>query len=77
MVVPAVAQEPTEEKDDEENKWEEEPDMFEEDRLPEVVKKNGHRSAREIRDQIMLAVAEHTAGIPQSDDITLVVIKRM
>lgn len=51
--------------------------MFEEERLVEVVRSNCHRSAREIRDAVMEAVAEHTAGTPQSDDITLVVIKRI
>jgi serine phosphatase RsbU (regulator of sigma subunit) len=51
--------------------------MFEEDRLVDVVKNNSHRTAREIRDEIMSAVADHAAGIAQSVDITLVVIKRM
>jgi sigma-B regulation protein RsbU (phosphoserine phosphatase) len=65
--------------DDEE--WDEDeplpvPNMFEEERLVDVVRDNAERSAREIRDAVMAAVVEHTAGMPQSDDITLVVIKR-
>ncbi len=30
----------------------------------------------EIQSAILQAISEHTANIPQSDDITLVVIKR-
>ena len=48
----------------------------EEERLVEVVRQHAGGTAREIRDAVLEAVAEHTAGTPQSDDITLVVIKR-
>ena len=50
--------------------------MFGEERLIELVKENAARSASEIREAILTAVTDHAAGVPQSDDITLVVIKR-
>jgi serine phosphatase RsbU (regulator of sigma subunit) len=40
------------------------------------VRRNSDRSAEAIRDAILASVAHHTAGAPQSDDITLVVVKR-
>jgi hypothetical protein len=51
--------------------------FFEERRLLEVVRAQRHRPAAQIRDAILRAVAQHTAGIPQSDDITLIVVKRV
>ncbi|MFC1544475.1 PP2C family protein-serine/threonine phosphatase, partial [Gemmatimonadota bacterium] len=64
--------------DEDEDDWDvaEEPNMFEEERLVKVVRQHAGGTAREIRDAVLGAVAEHTAGTPQSDDITLVVIKR-
>jgi len=50
--------------------------MFGERRLLDVVAANAHLSAVRIREAILSAVSDHTAGVPQSDDITLVVIKR-
>jgi serine phosphatase RsbU (regulator of sigma subunit) len=50
--------------------------MFGEGALLEVVRRNSDRSAEAIRDAILASVAHHTAGAPQSDDITLVVVKR-
>ena len=51
--------------------------FFEEYRLLEVVRAHRHRPAAQIRDAILRAVADHTAGIRQSDDITLIVMKRI
>jgi sigma-B regulation protein RsbU (phosphoserine phosphatase) len=50
--------------------------LFGEDRLIEVIR--GHRTgtAREIQSAILAAISEFTGSSPQSDDITLVVIKR-
>jgi len=50
--------------------------LFGEERLIEVVQHNSNKSAREIQSAILDAISAHTANIPQSDDITLVVIKR-
>ncbi len=56
---------------------EEDPDsLFGEDALKEVLRRNSHLPASGIKDAVLAAVAEHTAGEPQSDDITLVVIRR-
>ncbi len=49
---------------------------FEEARLIEVIKKNLDKSARDIQSAILEAISDFTAGAPQNDDITLVVIKR-
>ena len=50
--------------------------LFGEERLIEVARANMARSARGIQSFILKAITEHTAGVPQFDDITLVVIKR-
>jgi serine phosphatase RsbU (regulator of sigma subunit) len=50
--------------------------LFGEHRLLEVLRENQESSAREIQAAILRAIAEHTGNSPQSDDITLVVIKR-
>jgi len=56
---------------------EEDPDsMFGEEALQEVLKANRHLPAAAIKEAILEAVARHTAGEAQSDDITLVVIRR-
>lgn len=49
---------------------------FGEDRLIQVIRRNLSRRASGIQEAVLEAVAAHTAGAPQSDDITLVVIKR-
>jgi sigma-B regulation protein RsbU (phosphoserine phosphatase) len=49
---------------------------FGEERLVEVVKTHLQNSAREIQSEILKAISDFTAGAPQNDDITLVVIKR-
>ena len=56
---------------------EEEVNLFEVERLEQVVVRHRHQGAQAIQDAILEEVARHTAGIPQSDDITLVVIKRV
>jgi len=50
--------------------------MFGEEALCEVLKRNRHLPASGIQDAILAAVADHTRGVAQSDDITLVVIRR-
>jgi len=56
---------------------EDDPDaMFGEEALRRVVLENRHLPAAGIQEAILAAVAGHTAGVPQSDDITLVVIRR-
>ncbi len=56
---------------------EEDPEaMFGEERLCEVLRRNRHLPASGIQDAILAAVADHTRGVVQADDITLVVIRR-
>jgi sigma-B regulation protein RsbU (phosphoserine phosphatase) len=50
--------------------------MFGEDALLEVLHRNRHLPAGGIKDAILAAVSDHTLGVAQSDDITLVVIRR-
>ncbi len=50
--------------------------MFGEQALMEILKSHGHLPAVGIKEAILDAVKFHTAGMRQSDDITLVVIKR-
>ncbi|MGB2905458.1 MAG: SpoIIE family protein phosphatase [Candidatus Aminicenantaceae bacterium] len=50
--------------------------LFGEDRLIEVILEHRTGSAREIQSAILAAISEFTGSAPQSDDITLVVIKR-
>ena len=49
---------------------------FEEERLVNVIKKNLDKSARDIQSAVLKEISDFTAGAPQNDDITLVVIKR-
>jgi sigma-B regulation protein RsbU (phosphoserine phosphatase) len=56
---------------------EDDPDaMFGEDRLCNVILNSRHLPASGIQDAILAAVADHTRGVAQSDDITLVVLRR-
>ncbi len=50
--------------------------MFGEEALRAVVLGNRHLPAAGIKDAILAAVTAHTMGVAQSDDITLVVIRR-
>ncbi|NMB78866.1 MAG: SpoIIE family protein phosphatase [Methanomicrobiales archaeon] len=52
-------------------------DMFGLDRFREVIQASGQRSAKEISDEILRAVKSFTGDHPQSDDITLMVIRSM
>jgi len=51
-------------------------DMFGEEALLEVIQGHVADSALELKERVLAAVARHTGDTPQSDDITLVVIKR-
>lgn len=50
--------------------------MFGEEALFEVLRRSRHLPAAGIKDAILDAVSSHTSGVAQSDDITLVVIRR-
>jgi serine phosphatase RsbU (regulator of sigma subunit) len=62
---------------DEEEDDEDRENFFEEERLLEVLRRHRHESADRIRDAVLGAVQEFTGGTPQSDDLTLVVVKRV
>jgi sigma-B regulation protein RsbU (phosphoserine phosphatase) len=51
-------------------------EMFGEERIAAVIDQNKHASASEIIDHLVSAVKTFTAGHPQSDDITVVVMRR-
>ena len=50
-------------------------DMFGDDRLEQLVRANSGLSAEKIRDRILEEVLSFTRGLPQGDDITLMVLK--
>ena len=50
--------------------------MFGVEALFKVLRRNRHLPAAGIKDAILDAVSSHTSGVAQSDDITLVVIRR-
>jgi serine phosphatase RsbU (regulator of sigma subunit) len=50
--------------------------MFDEERLIGVLRHNHHLPPEQIISRIVEAIASFTAGNPQNDDITLVVLKR-
>lgn len=50
-------------------------EMFGEERLNAIIRKNARLSAQEILDRILSGVQEFTGDMPQFDDITLLVIK--
>ena len=52
-------------------------DEFETDRLGEAVREARTKPAAAILAEVNRAVAEFTAGAPQSDDITLIVVRRV
>jgi sigma-B regulation protein RsbU (phosphoserine phosphatase) len=49
--------------------------MFGEERLEKLVKESVSLSAEEIKQLILDEVLSFTAGLPQGDDITLIVLK--
>ena len=50
-------------------------ELFGEERLREIVRESARLPAQAILDRILSAVREYTGDLPQSDDITLLVIK--
>lgn len=51
-------------------------EMFGEERIAALVDQYKHAPAAEIIDQLVAAVRKHAAGYPQSDDITIVIVRR-
>ena len=49
--------------------------LFGDDRLIEVMLKNGDKSPQELIEAIVAAIEEHAAGAEQSDDIALMALK--
>jgi sigma-B regulation protein RsbU (phosphoserine phosphatase) len=49
--------------------------MFGEERLERLIRENVSFSAEEIKQRILDEVLSFTAGLPQGDDITLIVLK--
>jgi sigma-B regulation protein RsbU (phosphoserine phosphatase) len=45
------------------------------DRLRQVIERSYQASAERIQEEIYGAVTDFTNGLPQSDDITLIVVK--
>ena len=54
-----------------------EEDQFGEARIAEVLAQYKEAPAAQVIDQLVAAVKKHAAGHPQSDDITVVVLRRM
>jgi serine phosphatase RsbU (regulator of sigma subunit) len=50
-------------------------EMFGDERLEELVRANAHLSAEEIKTCVLDEVLSFTRGLPQGDDITLIVLK--
>ena len=48
---------------------------FTEERLLEVLKQNRESTAHEVIQHVLRAIEEHTRGTPQSDDITMLVMR--
>ena len=51
-------------------------EMFGEERIKAVIDECRHASASHVIDQLVAAVKRHANGYPQSDDITVVVVRR-
>ena len=49
--------------------------MFGEAQLESLIREHAHRGAAQIKNAILESVAEHAGLVPQSDDLTLVVLK--
>ena len=52
-----------------------EDELFGKDRLRDTIKQSAHKSADDIATDIIDAVVAFRAGEPQTDDITLLVLK--
>ncbi|MCK4836932.1 MAG: PP2C family protein-serine/threonine phosphatase, partial [Candidatus Aminicenantes bacterium] len=50
---------------------------FSEKKLERIIEKNQHQSSRDLIETIISAVTEYTGDSPQTDDMTLMIIKRM
>ena len=50
--------------------------LFGEERLRAIVEANAAAGARQTQEALMWAVGEFTAGTPQSDDLTLLIVGR-
>lgn len=50
-------------------------EMFGVERMQRIIRENKHRPSREIMDCLCSATEEFTAGAPQADDITAIIIK--
>lgn len=50
-------------------------DLFGEERLQDVLRNNGHLSAKDFVEKLKLSIYSFTEGNPQYDDITLVTVK--
>jgi len=50
-------------------------DMFEEERLLKIIKENKHLSTQELSQKIVDSVLSFQGSTPQSDDLTLVLLK--
>lgn len=55
---------------------EEDGNFFGEDRLKKVIDENLDKSALIIEDKILSALSNFTGDAPQSDDLTLMIIRR-
>ncbi|MFC1529599.1 SpoIIE family protein phosphatase [Gemmatimonadota bacterium] len=62
--------------DDDEDEQPEE-NMYGEERLYELLSRTIGQGALQIRDTILSEITEFSAGMPQSDDITVVVVRRL
>ncbi len=52
-----------------------EDEMFGEERLEQLLVEHRHASAREIEEQVYSSVKDFAAGAPQTDDLTMVIVK--
>jgi sigma-B regulation protein RsbU (phosphoserine phosphatase) len=50
-------------------------EMFGDERVEELIKVNRHLGAEEIKDIVFKEVLAYTRGLPQGDDITMIVLK--
>ncbi len=52
-----------------------EDEMFGEERLEQLLVEHRHASAREIEEQVYSSIKDFAAGAPQTDDLTMVIVK--
>ena len=52
-------------------------ELFDEERLDDLLKTLGSTSADEIISSVKEAITKHAAGFPQNDDITMLVVRRV